>query len=141
MEDLKTEYGRLMAILEIENSFMSSLRKIGIELSEDANCNVHDRSIKLGLMKKSTESRKGFFIKDSSSVDLIANFTGKIGYLYENKINFGTSGAFTSNDKENYWRIIHAASILKNWDAVSEIVNNHCKMYSALCEEIINQNK
>ena len=117
--DLKTEQGRKSAIEEIEQSFIKSLRKIGVELSDYVCVQM---------------SNHGVYIQSNPS-----SFLEVTIYINECRINFGSSGSFTPGNKEAYWRTIHAASVLKNWDKVCEAVNEHCKMYSELVEEINKQ--
>lgn len=57
-------------------------------------------------------------------------------YKDENKINFGASGSFTPNNEASYWRTIHAANILLNWDKACVIVNSHCKKYRDFISKI-----
>lgn len=119
--NLKTEQGRKSAIEEIETSFINSLREIGVELSEEVSCEVLERSI------------------DLYHLDLSASQI-TIWVRHRKELNFGSTGSFTPENKEAYWRTIHAASILKNWDKVCEAVNEHCKRYSDLVNEIQKQN-
>ena len=123
--NLKTEQGRKSAIEEIETSFIKSLREIGVELSDEAYCDLTELSLSVHQSKQSTDA---IYIRSIHTL------------RQKNQINFGTSGAFTPENKEAYWRTIHAASILKNWDKVCEAVNEHCKRYSDLVEEIKKQN-
>lgn len=121
--NLKTEQGRKQAIEEIETSFIQSLREIGVELSETARCEVRENTIGL------------FYDKDWFVEVALRKKRNE-----QNTINYGSTGSFTPKDQREYWRTIHAASILKNWDKVCEAVNEHCKRYSDLVEEIQKQN-
>ena len=123
--DLKTKQGRKSAIEEIEKEFIKSLREIGVELSDEATCDIMSNCIdlcykNLGMSQVTIWAKKENYIK--------------------NAINFGSSGSFYPENKESFWRTIHAASILKNWEKVCESVNKHCKKYSELVEEIKKQN-
>lgn len=119
---LTTEQGRKKAIEAIEQSFIQSLRDIGVELSDTAYCNLNDF---ITYVYCSKESNFG--------VNIMVRPSG-------NTISYSASFGFTPNDKEQYWITIHAASILKNWDKVCETVNEHCKRYSELVNEIQKQN-
>jgi len=55
------------------------------------------------------------------------------------EISLGSSDCFTPEVKESYWRIVHATSILKNWDIACDIINTHCKMYADLEKECYEQ--
>ncbi len=78
----------------------------------------------------------------STAIELYAKrYDNELGFgRKENEINFGSSGSFNPSERESYWRTIHAASVLKNWAIVSEIVNIHCKMYSDLSKKIFEVN-
>jgi hypothetical protein len=124
--ELKTEQGRKSAIEEIEQSFIKSLREIGVELSEGATCD---------MLCSSCIDLYHYDLSMSQVTIWAKHKTNPI-----TKINFGSSGSFTPEETALYWRTIHAASILKNWGKVCEAVNHHCKLYSELVEEIMKQN-
>lgn len=111
---------------EIETSFIGSLRNAGIELSKDAVCSITENSIVLGIY----DINKPCNIAFGSTIELYAEVVRRLGLGRKNEIAFGSSGSFDPTVRESYWRTIHAASILKNWEIVSAIVNTHCKMYS-----------
>jgi hypothetical protein len=118
----------LKDLKDIENSFITELRNNNIELSDNADCDISENCITIYL-KSSQEGRRIF----SSNIEL---YSGKPEtYIFgkrENSINFGSSGSFDPTNEASYWRTIHAASILKNWEVVSNIVNKHCEMYIEL---------
>jgi hypothetical protein len=136
---MKTKEQRQQAVKQIEDSFLIAMKGNGIELSDDAVCRIGRCVIVLGISAIGKYAEKGFQMAFASDVTLYACDESDFGGG-ENKINFGCSGSFTPNERESYWRTIHAASILKNWKTVSEIVNTHCKMYSDLCERIFEVN-
>lgn len=128
--NLKTKQGRKAAIEEIETSFITSLREIGVELSDNVYCAVYTKAIQIAL--KATGERKDNGFKTAFASEIL---------LYKNEgMALGSSGAITPENKEAYWRTIHAASILKNWEKVCESVNQHCQRYSDLVNEIQKQN-
>jgi hypothetical protein len=122
--NLKTEQGRKSAIEEIEKGFIKSLRQIGVELSNEVTVDINDVVVEV--------------YHDNASFSVVIINAKRAGR--ENSINLASSSSFAPENKEPYWRTIHAASILKNWDKVCESVNHHCKLYSELVEEIKNQN-
>jgi hypothetical protein len=142
MNNLKTKEDRQEAIKQIENSFIKAMKENNIELSDDAVCRINSNSIVLGISAVDKYGEKNYQIAFASDIELYAiNYDDELGLgIKENKINIGSYGSFTPKDRESYWRIIHAASILKNWDIVSEIVNTYCKMYSDLCKKIFEVN-
>lgn len=137
--DLTTEQGRKDAIKDLNESFISDLRK-EIELCPQPYARVGANSIELAPLEtdeKSPYFGVGIF---GSEITLMS----KKGYLFsdtENYINYGNTGKFNPSDKGSYWRTVHAANILQNWDAVISIVEKYCGKYAELEKEIFNQNK
>lgn len=136
MKNLTTEKGRRDAIKNIEENFLSELRTNGFDIAEDAVCNVHKNSIELGISAIGNDKKNGYKMAFSSDISLYASDLNSIFGRKENEINFGSSGCFTPKTRESYWRTIHAASILKNWDLSTTIINKHCNMYADLENEI-----
>lgn len=134
MRKLKTKEDRQEAIKQIEISFLTTIKDNGIELSDDAVCRINQNSIELGISAIGKYAEKGYQMALASDIELYAKiYDDDLGFgRKENEINFGSSGSFNPSEREGYWRTIHAASVLKNWTVVSEIVNTHCKMYSDL---------
>ena len=122
--DLKTEQGRKSAIEEIEQSFINSLREIQVELSDEVSVDINDVVVEIYHANTSY-----------SVVTINAKKTER-----KNLMNLSSSNSFNPENTHSYWRTIHAASILKNWEKVCEAVNEHCKLYSELAEEIYRQN-
>ncbi len=142
MNNLKTKEDRQEAIKQIENSFLITMKGNGIELSDDAVCRINQSSIELGISAIGKYAEKGYQMVFASDIELYAkSYDDELGFgRKENEINFGSSGSFNPSEMESYWRTIHAASVLKNWQVVSEIVNTHCKMYSDLSKKIFEIN-
>lgn len=136
--DLSTSTGRNAAINALEKSFINSLRQNDIELSEDAICSIGRSQIQLGIKEKAEHLIKGFKMEFSSIIELYAKIENSEDNMFDrdNEINFGSSGSFSPKSKACYWRTIHAASVLKNWNVVCEIVNVHCKAYVELYKDI-----
>lgn len=137
MNNLKTKEDRQEAIKQIENSFLITMKGNGIELSDDAVCRINQSSIELGISAIGKYAEKGCQMVFASDIELYAkSYDDELGFgRKENEINFGSSGSFNPSEMESYWKTIHAASVLKNWQVVSEIVNTHCKMYSDLSKK------
>lgn len=142
MNNLKTKQNRQEAIKQIQDSFLITMKGKGIELSDDAVCRINERSIELGISAIAKDAEKGYKMAFASSIVLYAkSYDDKFVFgRKENEINFSSSGSFNPSERESYWRTIHAASILKKWEVVSEIVNSHCKMYSDLIKKIFEVN-
>lgn len=138
MNNLKTKEDRQEAIKQIESSFLNTMKDNGIEISDDAVCRINQNSIELGISAIGKYAEKGYQMAFASAIELYSkSYDDELCFgRKENEINFGSSGSFNPSERESYWRTIHAASVLKNWAVVSEIVNTHCKMYSALSKKI-----
>lgn len=144
MKRLITDEEIKLAVSEIENSFVKTLRENGFDVAPNAACYIGFDKIELGISESDDKKNKRR-LAFGSEISLYAPkdskaFGGGFGNRKENEINFGTTGIFTPECKESYWRTIHAASILKNWVAACEIINSHCKMYQELEEEVRKQN-
>lgn len=83
---------------------------------------------------------RGFKMAFASEVSLHACEEDEFSYRV-NEMNLGSSGRFSPSKKESYWRIIHAASLLQNWDSACHIINKHCKLYTNLKKQIFELNK
>ena len=121
--NLKLVKDRIEALKELTNNCRNDLKKIGLELCPTARIiiNVNNIAISNGT-------------PDSSFSDITLHFSNDsiISKNNKNTINFGYSGQFSPKDIGPFWKTIHAASILKNWDATCKIVNEYCQKYNEL---------
>ena len=136
MKDLKTQEGRTAELRKVEDSFIQTLKRNMFDISPDAVCRVNSRSIELGIAATGSYMDKGFKMAFASDIQLYRAEPESMFGDREATINFGSSGSFTPSVKESYWRTIHAATILKNWNMACDIINEHCKMYADLEKEI-----
>lgn len=139
MRDLTTEEGRIAEMVKIEDSFLAKLKDNGFDVSHYAVCIINKDSIQLGIAAAGAYMDKGFKMAFASDITLYTSESDNISGGKKNEINFCSSGSFTPEVKESYWRTVHAASLLKSWDIASEIVNTHCEMYADLEEECFRQ--
>lgn len=133
---MKTDFETYKEQMEIimsnlRNNFLKDLKNAGVELSDDTICRIGENYVEISISKidKPTEAAFG------SSIELYAK-QDNILSKRENQISVSSSGNFDPSCRESYYKHIHTASILKNWDAVCEIVNSYCKKYSDLLNEI-----
>lgn len=110
----------------LENEFMTSLRRLGLQIAPEATCHFVSYSIELGIKG---ENEPHNWPKQGSEIVLFA-CTPATPQRRRNEISFYASGCFTPDEKENFWRCVHAAEILKNWDAVVELVNRYTTLYN-----------
>jgi hypothetical protein len=139
MKDLTTREGRIAEIEKLENSFLITLKGNGFDIASDAVCRINKSRIELGIAATGAYMDKGFKMAFASDITLYAAEPDDIFGRQDNQINFGSSGCFTPEVKESYWRTVHASSILKNWAIACDIVNTHCKMYADLERECFEQ--
>ena len=85
---------------------------------------VYDNSVRLGIEVEKNSTSFSF----ASDVLFSIQRTSIIGH-WEAEISVSSSGAFSPKNKSSYWRTIHAAIILQNWDAMNEIFSRYCKRY------------
>jgi hypothetical protein len=127
--NLKTPEGRHAAINALNKSVIEELRNAGVELEETAVARVDYNVIDIGIYKNPIQM---IFASDVT--------------IYrrdeETRLVVGAGGSFNpTSDPAQYWRTIHAASLLKNWPAVVEVVSAHCQKYRELMDRIREENK
>lgn len=129
--NLKTTEGRKAAVKALEENFIKAFIAAGIELCKQTVARIGRDTIYFYV----------YFNEDSGG-EITFHSNNDCGVLRprENSINFGCSGEFTPANKFSYWRTIHAASILKNWDAACAVVNEYCKKYVELEKEMDDAN-
>lgn len=121
---------------QLENNFIEELGSF-IELSKDAICRITGSDfyfkIQLGIVEKDKDSSYFGHIAFGSEVDL-----SKVNKLISSEksvdiyeINHGSMGAYDPSCKESYWRTIHAANILKNWDEVVKLIEKYYIAYDS----------
>ena len=128
---------RRAILTEMENSLIKELKENGVELSETAVCRISSHHIEIGIAATGKYAEKGFTTEFASEINLYSKKEAdELGFRKkDNEINFGSSGVFTPENYLPYWRTIHAASILKNWEKSCEIVNKYCAMYTNLVNQ------
>jgi hypothetical protein len=122
--NLKTAKGREDAIKKIEKNYINELRNNGFELSNRACTIIRENKIDIYLIKSS-------MLPDINSI-LTIYINDKLSILFSCPVSFDIS------NKSSYWKTIHAASILKNWEKFIEITNKYHKQYLELLNKIFN---
>jgi hypothetical protein len=114
---------------ELEENFLKELRKNKFKISNNAICRIYKDSIELGIFKDVSDKEANKMVFGSVITIYVRNnidIFGKIrNEIKENEISFGSCGAFSPSDEASYWRTIHAASLLKNWELACKIVNKY----------------
>lgn len=127
-----------LTVQKLENNLLVELKKCGVDLSPNAVCTIGSNIIYLGISATGAHKDKGFKAEFASEVELYSFDPNNEYGRTQNEINFGSSGCFTPQSTGSYWRTIHAASILKNWNVVCGIINSYCKMYVDLQKAYFN---
>lgn len=130
-ENSYKEMSEKLTLEKLNYDILVELKKANVELSPNSKANVYSDRIYLFVVDDNGESIFG------SSLDVTATKLDKLlNIIKKSKISFGTTGSFDPNSLGDYWRTIHAASILKNWDAVIEIVNLFCDEYNKILNSV-----
>lgn len=111
--DLTKVENRKSFIKECEISLINELKSNRINLSERAVANIYMWRVEIGV---NYQSREDFDMDFASEITI---------YIDEEKptITYGTSGSFNPLEKDaSYWRTIHAAEIIKNWNDAIAII-------------------
>lgn len=134
MSNLQTKEGRIEATEKINSDCLSELKSIGIELCEDAMIQVSENTATLSVKEIDPKSPYFGWAAFASEISIYI----RSGFFDNGipEINFGSSGSFDPSNKSSYWRTIHAASLLKNWDNSIPVIKKYCDQYKNLSEEI-----
>ena len=127
--NLTTLEGRNAAINALNESVIEELRNVGVELEETAVGKLGHQGIYIATYNSDNKTNFGsgitiYDVNEDASIEVPA------GRCFN-----------PTSDPAQYWRTIHAASLLKNWDAVVEVVSDHCEKYRELMDRIREENK
>ena len=129
-QDLTTKTGREKAFRQLEALLIDTLISAGVRMNKNTWITLSGSQMDIYLINKDKESkyyRKPVFASDIN-IHLNKHFSGKESF----KISFGTSGSFSPEDEAPFWRTIHAANILNNWDNVCKISKEYFDKYTEL---------
>lgn len=138
--DLTTEKGRQNALLSLMADFISDIHEKFNGFHENLSVRINDRVIEIGVHDPGKSKGVHMAHQWGSKVELYPDSIDFGGEPAPAKINFGSSGSFTPSTPE-YWRTIHAAIILQNWDKFTALVNRYCQKWSDLHNRIIQANE
>lgn len=121
-------------IQNLEKQFIKELKQLELELSNDVVCSISQTRIEVGIAASPEWKERGWKMAFGSNIDLYAQIdTDDISH-WRNEMSISSLGQFHKDHQECYWRVIHAASILKNWDDVFDLVNKYCNRYIEIRE-------
>jgi hypothetical protein len=112
---------------QLQEDFITALRDIIATISANAACQINFNSIEIGIADENN------CIDNNSAITIYAKqytFNGEL--QRDNELNIGSASNVTPNSEAKYWRFVHAAEILKNWDKVCNIVNQYIFKYRNL---------
>lgn len=125
MTENEQHYEKLSASLE--GIFLAALREANLNLSETVVCNVNSNNVEIGIAATGERAEKGYKMEFGSEVEIYKKIEDE-WFAKENRISLASCGSFVPENIASYWRVVHAAEILKNWDAVCTAVNAVCQM-------------
>lgn len=137
--NLRTEEGRNNALEQLSHLTRHKFDEAGIKLHQDTTLEIWEDSICFTVIASPERAAKGFSKEFGS--ELCFYCKTKEGFELSNKINHGTSGAYSPCDKGATITTITASLLLMNWDKACEIVNEACEKYRDLKEAIRKANK
>lgn len=132
--NLTTTEGRIEAVRALNLECKNSFKREGIEICEDALFALSRVRLEISIKSPNMEERESLFASEVSiycKSDIRDNFS----------ISVGSSGNITPEDIGPFWRVIHTANILNNWNIACELVMYYCNKYSKLIEDIKEVNK
>ena len=136
--DLKTEEGRKEAIKDLNIACDKAISEIGFTVAPNMVVKVDKYRVVIGI-KNSDIKREGWCMEWASDIEI--SCTREDIFERGNEISFGATGASTPADKAFYWRTIHAAGVLLNWQSVSKVVDEYCNKYRELEGQIRQSNR
>ena len=116
---------------KLKSDLLAELKKANVELAPNVGVDIYNDRIHLYPVDENGESIFGSVITITAT-----QFDSLLKTIRKPKISFGTTGSFNPESIGDYWRSIHAASILKNWDVVVEIVNLFCNEYLIILDSV-----
>lgn len=121
-----------MELLEkLKSDLLAELKKANVELAPNVGVDIYNDRIHLYNVDENGKSIFGSVITITAT-----QFDSLLKFIRKPKISFGTTGSFNPESIGDYWRTIQAASILKNWDVVVEIVNLFCNEYLKILDSV-----
>jgi hypothetical protein len=137
--NLKTEEGRIKAIEKIQISYIEDLIKNNFDFHKFTICEMYDDRFIFGIKYFNKEDENKTIRGLSSIIQVYLKTNNEINLGNKDILmNFSISCSFNPLSKENYWKVIHAATILKNWEKFIEITNKYHKKHLELLDKIFN---
>lgn len=139
MNPLTTEAGRKEAAEKLHQELFAKLKSVALGFHPELRGRIDETCISLGLIDE-VEPERLYSTMWASEI-LIYPAIERFGKIRNPGINFGGSGSFSPENTGPFWRTIHAAIILQNWEVLMPIFKDFCERYTILMNEIQNANQ
>lgn len=116
---METSEQRNARIQELNKAFITECRKCGLELSDNAICTISANYVRV------------FVLAENGSLI----FNSEVSFYVENNavsMSVASSSDFTPEHQGSFWKTIHAANFLQQWQVTIEIVQSFTERYSQL---------
>lgn len=123
------ENERKQALRQLHLDFFKELQETNLGFHPELRGIINDTSILLGIVNEE-DFDDLHWMEFGSGIQIYV----KVQDIVRNrpaKISVSGSGAFTPNIAPSYWKTIHAAIILQNWDLIQGICSKYCARYVA----------
>lgn len=139
MNPLTTEAGRKEAAENLHLELFAKLKSLNLGFHPELRGRIDETVIGLGIIDAVNPDRihTTMWGSEIQVYPAIERF-GKVRFP---EINFGASGSFSPENTGPFWRTIHAAIILQNWEVLMPIFKDFCERYTILMNEIQNANQ
>lgn len=109
---------------------LGTLKNLGLHIADNAMVVIHETQVEIGIRKDE------YNFEFASEFPIYSRKTPYGGEKIENSMNVSSSGTFNPNNTSPFWRTVHAGEVLKNWEAVCEIVNHFCGLFTNFLETL-----
>lgn len=121
--DLSTKKRRIDAMAAVGEDFITELRDMGLNLSPEAFAKVKVDCIVIGT----GSIEDGMIFRSSFTLYLKEEFINSSEHL-----SVPSSGNVDTTNTPEFWKIVHAAEILQNWDMVVTAAQQYCQRFAEL---------
>jgi hypothetical protein len=142
--DLTTVAGRIDTMQLLNKTARFEFMSHGIELNKETLFRIGENYIEISI--KETNSESSYFGMSAFGSEITISRSQSINDKIEKKdsfkydISYGSSGNFDPSKKDiGYLKTIHAASLIKNWDTVIQLMNAWCDCYIGIIKMLPKQ--
>lgn len=123
------ENERKQALSQLHLDFFKELQETGLGFHPELRGIINANSISLGIVNPK-EPGSLHWVEFASDVTI---YVAEKNIVRDSpaEISVSGAGAFSPNVAPSYWKTIHAAIILQNWDLIQGICSKYCARYVA----------